>query len=543
MSKKPCITAHNKPFFSTGGQTHNSSSYILSAMGPSWASVKALGGNTMATPIPWNAFEPVEGQFNDRFVTDLVDEARRQELKLSLLWFASWKNGTMEYCPAWVKHDRERFQRCLLKDGTAIHQLSAHSTQNRDADARAFRHLCEVLRDYDGEENTVIAIQIENEPGILGATRRDFSPLGNAAFAETVPQALIDYAKANPSGNLAAHLIAESGNWMTVFGRYGAEACTAYAIAGYIDEIARLGKEILPELFMYLNVWLSGGKLGGGSDLAGLDWPSGGAILENLDIYYATLKYVDTVAPDNYNRTLTRHREVTEGYAHPEKGFPLFVPESSPGSLNASQVFDAVAKFGAIGYHVFGCESYIDENGELREFAQPMFHTNKMLSNAAPLLEKYLGTKHVFSCVQNDAGDSAMALRDFDGKWKAICNFGNTSGSWVSKDFRHSNRFGAKTPDPELGRCMIFQVSENEFYMVGHESRIRFIEREPMDGSISAVLSNTSLEANNTEFISIEEGYFDENGDFCVSMVRSGDEARHGVWLTWDVGVVKVVLD
>ena len=94
-----------QPFLSLGGQSHNSSSYVFDKMAPTWQSIHAIGGNTLATPVPWDVFEPVEGEFNRKFVTDLIDEARRQKLKLSFLWFATWKNGTMQYCPAWVKRD------------------------------------------------------------------------------------------------------------------------------------------------------------------------------------------------------------------------------------------------------------------------------------------------------------------------------------------------------------------------------------------------------------------------------------------------------
>ena len=77
MSKQARLMVQGKPFFSLGGQTHNSSSYTVDKMARSWNSVKALGGNTVATPVPWDAFEPVEGQFNEKF----VDVYKRQHLR------------------------------------------------------------------------------------------------------------------------------------------------------------------------------------------------------------------------------------------------------------------------------------------------------------------------------------------------------------------------------------------------------------------------------------------------------------------------------
>jgi len=42
------------------------------------------------------------------------------------------------------------------------------------------------LKIKDSTEHTVIAIQIENEPGIVGSDR-DYSPEGDAAFNRPVP--------------------------------------------------------------------------------------------------------------------------------------------------------------------------------------------------------------------------------------------------------------------------------------------------------------------------------------------------------------------
>ena len=72
MAKLERLMVKGKPFLSLGGQSHNSSSYVLDKMGPTWQSIHAIGGNTLATPVPWDAFEPEEGRFDRKFVTDIV---------------------------------------------------------------------------------------------------------------------------------------------------------------------------------------------------------------------------------------------------------------------------------------------------------------------------------------------------------------------------------------------------------------------------------------------------------------------------------------
>ena len=39
-------------------------------------------------------------------------------LRLVLLWFATWKNGQSSYPPDWVKKDFERFPRAQIVGGT-----------------------------------------------------------------------------------------------------------------------------------------------------------------------------------------------------------------------------------------------------------------------------------------------------------------------------------------------------------------------------------------------------------------------------------------
>ena len=142
------LSVLGKPFFSIGGQVHNSSAYPIGRKGNpqyeedserSFESIKAIGGNTIAVPICWDAFEPEEGAYNAGYVHTVIDNIRRHGLHGTLLWFGTWKNGQMEYTPSWVKKDRERFPRVLCKDGTQTTVLSPHSRRNLEQDAKAFR--------------------------------------------------------------------------------------------------------------------------------------------------------------------------------------------------------------------------------------------------------------------------------------------------------------------------------------------------------------------------------------------------------------------
>ncbi len=61
--------------------------------------------NTVLAAVEWSLVEPVEGKFNFSVVDELLSDARKNDLKLILLWFGSWKNGQSHYMPEWVKKD------------------------------------------------------------------------------------------------------------------------------------------------------------------------------------------------------------------------------------------------------------------------------------------------------------------------------------------------------------------------------------------------------------------------------------------------------
>ena len=175
------FTADGKPFFPIGAQACNSSGNNEAEWATAFKAIEILHGNTLEIPIYWEQIEPQEGHFDFSVVDDLLFHARLQEIKLVLLWFATWKNGKMNYAPAWVKTDPQRFRRVVTPSGKQIFVLSSHCPANFAADCSAFSALCAYLKDVDGADHTVIALQVENEPGILGCDR-DYGRDGDADF-------------------------------------------------------------------------------------------------------------------------------------------------------------------------------------------------------------------------------------------------------------------------------------------------------------------------------------------------------------------------
>ncbi len=197
----------DRPFLVLGIQTGNSSG-SPGELERTWPLAKRIEANTVEIPIQWQAVEPVEGRFDFTIVDGLVAGARANGLHLILAWFGGFKNGAMHFAPAWVKEDIGKYPRMIDQTGSPIRALATHAEATQASDARAFAAFMRHLKEIDGERHTVIAIQVENEAGVLG-TDRDHSETANRLFAQPAPAAV-----------LKAFGKAGGGAWSEVFGAY-----------------------------------------------------------------------------------------------------------------------------------------------------------------------------------------------------------------------------------------------------------------------------------------------------------------------------------
>lgn len=544
MTRHRQFTVDGKPFLSLGGQSRNSSSFTPEDAEYACRSVAALGGNTVAFPVSWEVFEPEEGVFDRDFVRGLIDRVRTWDLHLTILWFATWKNGTMEYCPPWVKVDQERFPRTQYPNGEPSFVLSCHCARNRDADATAFRALMETIRDHDATVGTVIGVQVENETGIYAPVRRDFGPDGAHDFGTQVPKELIEYARARPATRLnrwwASCGGATAGTWPEVFGSFAAEACTTWYLARYVNEVAARGKEVY-DIPLTVNTWADDGFW----RVGGLDYPCGGPIHTTpaLDIWKAAASEIDFICPDVYVPDLDTYRSTVDAYSHPEDGWPLFVPESLNSNPNPTLMFYAIVEKGGVGQHVFAVEELVDPEGRPCPVAMPFVRSFRMLLDAAPLIHRYRGSTAMHALYQTPSQRLAhVPVRG----WMCTAAFGGPDFRWNGTDFRHleglTEEFEEKSDlRQELGRGLVVQAGDDEFYLVGHHVRVFFQPTLPDDGSVPYSLVNPVHQAASMPTLAIQEGHFEGDG-FVVDRPRTGDEARHGIWLAADCGVVRVVL-
>ena len=420
------LIVDGKPFLALTGELGNNTATSLENMQPIWPRLVAGNMNCVLAAISWAQMEPVEGKYEFALTDGLIQEARRNNLKLVFLWFGSWKNGLSSYAPTWVKRDYKKFPRIQIKGGRSIELLSTFGDASRDADARSFRALMRHIKEVDGQRHTVIMIQVENEVGVLRDSR-DRSDVANKAFAGPVPKELMDYLQQHKD-TLAPELkevwtangSKTSGTWEEVFGpgkpdsvdmpiqtnspplsqeEYQSgwrklhwpadEFFMAWNYAKYVNKVVEQGKAeyAIP---MYVNGWLQQPNMAWPGT-----YPSGGPLPQVHDIWRAGAPAVDILAPDLY---LQYFDEVAQRFTR--NGNPFFVPETS---ANAANAFLAVGKYNAIGFSPFGIERSVGPDNELAG-------AYRVLSEMAPAILAQQGKDTIATVLMNQ-GDAPKSVR------------------------------------------------------------------------------------------------------------------------------------
>jgi len=372
------LIVDGQPFLVLGGELGNSAASSAAWMEPIWPQLAHRNLNTVIASVSWQMIEPVEGRFDFSSVDNCIYGARTNGLHLVFLWFASWKNGQSSYPPDWVKNDPRRFPWAKDGFGNTMNILSTFSDDLGKADAKAFAALMRHIREVDGQNHTVLIMQVENEVGIVGDSR-DRCSAANAAFARPVPKALMNYLvqhKATLAPELlelwAANGSKTSGTWEEVFGPgksptykvYGPdltddkkniywkqlnwasdEFFMAWRYSTFINQVAAAGKAEY-NIPMYANAW----QQQPGCPRPG-EYPSGGPVPQVNDIWRCGAPNLDFLSPDLYipefDWDCARYTRI---------GNPLFIPEANTGGSAPGNSLIALIKYNGIGYSPFGIE-------------------------------------------------------------------------------------------------------------------------------------------------------------------------------------------
>lgn len=487
------LQVDGKPYLVLGAQLWNSSNwpYILDK---TWPQLKALHCNTLEAPVYWQHIEPSPGKYDFAGLDHLISGARREGLRLVLLWFASYKNGSSQYAPEWVLLHPEKYPRMHNQKGEELPVLSAVAAANLEADKRAFTALMRHIKEVDASHHTVIMIQVENEPGSLG-TDRDYSEAANTLFKATVPAVLLQKLGKQP------------GSWQTVFGAAAAEAFNAWHIASYINEVATAGQAVY-KLPMYANAWLREN----GFQRPG-EYPSGGPTSNMLDIWKAAAPALSLLAPDIYQNNYDAFISLCRKYSRSDN--PLFIPEMGKGPDFARYQFYALGNFNALGVAPYGIDPFHADPHDKRDKDTLDDKFSHIAANYRLLqgaLDKIAALQHSgrLQAVGEEYGakEQLVSMGDYD----ILCSFGFPT-------YQQHNAF--------TGRALIGQLDTDEFLVLGFDTRLQF---RPRYGS----------GYHRAELIRIEEGFY-RNGEWVMKRIWNGDEAYHFTLLPEGV-ILKVKL-
>jgi hypothetical protein len=248
-----------------------------------------------------------------------------------------------------------------------------------------------------------------------------------------------------------------------------------------------------------------------------------------LDIYKWFTPHVDLIAPDIYIADNKGYESMCRAYARDDN--PLFVPESGGRApSNAWLMFRAIADYNAIGYHCFGVEHILAEDGSVRPEAQPTVGSFRCVSTVIPLLLKYQGTGKIHAVVQEENMESQEL--DLDGYVGQVQFDGRPR--WFPP---------ADDTAEQRGRGLVIQTSPHEFYLVGSNYQLILHPKLPPHVTRDASLARDPLLRRSSQYISVDEGHFNEEGEFVVDHRRNGDEIRFASpWVEPHIGVLRVVM-
>jgi len=483
------------PFLMLGAQVNNSSAWPA-MLDKVWPAIEFLHANTVEIPVYWEQFEPRQGQFDYSVVDTLLRQAREHHVRLVLLWFGTWKNGSQHYMPEWMKLAPEKYPRMLDRQGQPVDSPSPYAAASLEADKSAFSAFMRHLKAND-PRRTVIMVQVENEAGTWQMVR-DYSPTAQKLFESPVPPEIVSamhVANASPSAT-----------WQQVFGREAEVCFHAWSVATYVGKVAAAGKAVYP-LPLYANAALRDPLKPGEPGT----YESGGPTDNVIPSWKVAAPALDIVAPDIYMSDSAPYLKVLELYHRDDNA--LFVPET--GGVGIARFFFSALGLGAIGFSPFGMD-YAETSGprkQQEELLEPWAQNYRLIAPVAREIAR-LNFDGKLQAVAEEKGKPSQTLSF--GSWSATVSYGAVR-----------NEKGRGNPEP-IGRALIAQLAKDQFLATGFFCRVDFAVSDASSG-------------RHRQFLRVEEGRY-EGGVFKPIRIWNGDQTDWGLNFTGEPQMLRVSL-
>ena len=530
------LLVNDKPFLILGGELGNSSASCAEDIERIFPKLERMGLNTVLVPAYWDLTEPVEGQFDFSLTDKVIDQARKNHLKVIFLWFGAWKNSMSCYAPLWFKENYKKYPRSYTENGKPLDIASAFSEEVFKADNRAFSQWMKHIASIDKEEGTVIMIQIENEIGMLESAR-DHSALASKAFHAPVPEEFVSYLQKNKN-RLHPQMLKKwgsqgyktAGNWQEMFGSdiYTDEIFMAYHYAKYVERMAQTARSIY-NVPLYVNAAMnSRGRKPG-------EYPSAGPLAHLIDAWHCGAPSINILAPDLYDNGFIDW--VAQYHLHNN---PLFIPEIKLTENDGVRAFYIFAEHDAIGISPFSIEDGSDNPDNM--LVAGYRHLNELM----PLLTQYQG-KGVMKGLLFDQQNKERILEMDDLVLTCRHNF---TLPW---DPRATD--GSTWPE---GGGIILRINKNEYIIAGNGIVVEFAKKseKAMDVTPKALGEDGFAQAGSKEKTtmktqqwkgsrcgigSVDEVKVNKDGSFSFVRRLNGDQDHQGRHVRISVGDFKTL--
>lgn len=543
------ITIDGKPMLLLCGELSNSAATCETDIINVMRTCKTRGLNTVLVPAQWDLIEPEKGKFDFSLPKTVIEQARKNDLKVIFLWFGAWKNSMSCYAPLWFKEDTKTYPRAITKHGKPLEIASAFSENVLQADKNAFSKLMNFISETDSNHNTVIMMQIENEIGML-EDARDYSAKAQKAFESAVPDDLVKYIKTNEK-QLHPHMLKmltdsskwtsnshktindklkKGATWTQVFGNsiYADEIFMAYYHAKYVEQLAIAARKIC-DMPLYVNAALnSRGRKPG-------EYPSAGPLAHLTDIWHCAAPSIDILAPDIYD---TGFKNWAGQYKLHNN--PLFIPESRFCRNSGVRALYAFGEHDALGFSPFDIDhGSADDQKSIKE-------SYAMLEELSPLLLKYQG-KGLTHGLLFDSKDRERII--VDGDITLTCRH-NFTLPW---DPRATD--GSEWPE---GGGIIIKLADMDYLIAGNGIVVEFMtnsekkqeEKKVLGEDGFAQKGQSTNKYDNAQNIFKGKragiGYVDEvainkNGTLKYLRRENGDQSHQGRHARISVGEYKIL--
>jgi len=342
------------------------------------------------------------------------------------------------------------------------------------------------LKEVDGNDHTVIMVQVENEIGMIPDSR-DRSAVANELFNQQVPAELMNYLQQRKEQLIpefrsvwAANGFKTRGTWEEIFGTGPGtdEIFMAWYFARFTNRVTEAGKAeyALP---MFVNAALiRPGHLPG-------QYPSAGPLPHLMDVWRAGAPKIDFLSPDIYFQNFA---EWVRKYDR--SGNPIFIPEAMPGTVDSVNALYAVGQHNAIGFSPFSIDS-LDE-----ETTKAVTQSYELLNQLSPLILASQG-KGVMAGVLPEGPEQRQPLQLRLGNY--VLN--------VTYDRPTSQNQNI------LSGGLLIANAVDEYIIAGTGLTVTFETEKPGDPVVG--------------LLSVDEGRF-VNGQFVAGRRLNGDQTHQG---------------